>query len=229
MSHDAGHLVIPKKFGCRRMKATFAVVATLLGMPVTHGFVSMPARTAALVASPPTAPSALLGASRSSSSSRARRGGRVVASMGVQLFGSQGSRSPLVNWYLYEISCEFEMAELSANPHPFGQIPCLKDGEARQAAVGRPSSPRCFRHRPRRVAFLNLNVRVRAVAARNAYLTVAGAATAGADWNWRRSRCSRAAQSCSTSRRSTVVSRRPRRSRRCAEGMHGAVTSPLYR
>lgn len=47
----------------------------------------------------------------------------------VELFGSQGSRSPLINWYLHEINCDFKMAERSSvNPHPFGQIPCLKDG-----------------------------------------------------------------------------------------------------
>ena len=32
--------------------------------------------------------------------------------MGVELFGSQGSRSPLVNWYLHELDTPFEMAPL---------------------------------------------------------------------------------------------------------------------
>jgi glutathione S-transferase len=48
--------------------------------------------------------------------------------MKVELFGSQGSRSPLVNWYLHELNVPFEMAPRERNPHPFGQIPCLKDG-----------------------------------------------------------------------------------------------------
>jgi hypothetical protein len=51
------------------------------------------------------------------------------AKMTVQLFGSQGSRSPLVNWYLYELKTPFQMAPRERNPHPFGQIPCLKDGD----------------------------------------------------------------------------------------------------
>jgi glutathione S-transferase len=33
-----------------------------------------------------------------------------------------------VNWYLFEIDTPFDMAPLERNPHPFGQIPCLKDG-----------------------------------------------------------------------------------------------------
>ena len=51
------------------------------------------------------------------------------AKMTVELFGSQGSRSPLVNWYLYELKTPFQMAPRERNPHPFGQIPCLKDGD----------------------------------------------------------------------------------------------------
>jgi hypothetical protein len=51
------------------------------------------------------------------------------AKMTVEVFGSQGSRSPLVNWYLYEIKTPFQMAPRERNPHPFGQIPCLKDGD----------------------------------------------------------------------------------------------------
>ena len=43
------------------------------------------------------------------------------------LFGSQGSRSPLVNWYLHELDIPFTMGNRIENPHPFGQIPCLKD------------------------------------------------------------------------------------------------------
>jgi len=52
------------------------------------------------------------------------------------LFGSQGSRSPLVNWYLYEIGQDFEMVDAARVdrsdpqfPHPFGKIPALQDGQ----------------------------------------------------------------------------------------------------
>jgi len=48
-------------------------------------------------------------------------------SMGLTLYGSQGSRSPLVNWGAYEMSVPIEMGDLSKNPHPFGQIPSLTD------------------------------------------------------------------------------------------------------
>ena len=46
----------------------------------------------------------------------------------MTLYGSQGSRSPLVNWAANELKLDLEMAsDLSRNPHPFGQIPCLTD------------------------------------------------------------------------------------------------------
>jgi len=48
-------------------------------------------------------------------------------SMSLTLYGSQGSRSPLVNWAAYELGLSFTMGDLSKNPHPFGQIPCLTD------------------------------------------------------------------------------------------------------
>jgi len=56
----------------------------------------------------------------------------------IKLFGSAGSRSPIVNWLLHEAKVDFEDAPISnpenaaANPHPFGQIPCLvpESGEA---------------------------------------------------------------------------------------------------
>lgn len=48
----------------------------------------------------------------------------------VVLYGSQGSRSPLVNWAMYELGVEFTMGDLGKNPHPFGQIPSLKVGDA---------------------------------------------------------------------------------------------------
>ena len=54
---------------------------------------------------------------------------RYRGTMTVELFGSQGSRSPMVNWYLYEIKTPFQMAPRERNPHPFGQLPCLKDGD----------------------------------------------------------------------------------------------------
>ena len=45
------------------------------------------------------------------------------------LFGSQGSRSPLVNWWLHELGVPFtpRPPHDSGNPHPFGQIPALLD------------------------------------------------------------------------------------------------------
>jgi len=52
------------------------------------------------------------------------------------LFGSQGSRSPLVNWYLFEIGQEFDPVDVRGVdrggpdfPHPFGAIPALRDGD----------------------------------------------------------------------------------------------------
>jgi len=50
---------------------------------------------------------------------------------GFTLYGSQGSRSPLVNWYLYERGIEFEVKEPRdvSNPHPFGQVPALRHGK----------------------------------------------------------------------------------------------------
>lgn len=47
--------------------------------------------------------------------------------MALTLYGSQGSRSPLVNWAAYELNLPLESGDLSKNPHPFGQIPCLTD------------------------------------------------------------------------------------------------------
>ena len=48
-------------------------------------------------------------------------------SMALTLYGSQGSRSPLVNWAANELNLSVEAGDLSQNPHPFGQIPCLTD------------------------------------------------------------------------------------------------------
>jgi len=47
---------------------------------------------------------------------------------GLTLFGSRGSRSPLIEWYLVEIDKEYSHEEGRAgNPNPFGQIPGLTD------------------------------------------------------------------------------------------------------
>eukprot|EP00550_Attheya_septentrionalis_P010424 CAMPEP_0198298722 /NCGR_PEP_ID=MMETSP1449-20131203/41904_1 /TAXON_ID=420275 /ORGANISM="Attheya septentrionalis, Strain CCMP2084" /LENGTH=261 /DNA_ID=CAMNT_0044000065 /DNA_START=38 /DNA_END=823 /DNA_ORIENTATION=+ len=51
-------------------------------------------------------------------------------SMSLKLYGSQGSRSPLVNWGAYELGLDLTMGNLGENPHPFGQIPCLVDTES---------------------------------------------------------------------------------------------------
>lgn len=45
------------------------------------------------------------------------------------LYGSQGSRSPLCNWGAYELGLPLVMGDLSKNPHPFGQVPCLLSNE----------------------------------------------------------------------------------------------------
>lgn len=47
----------------------------------------------------------------------------------MTLFGSQGSRSPLVNWGALEMGLPLTMGNLMMNPHPFKQIPCLTDDE----------------------------------------------------------------------------------------------------
>lgn len=61
-----------------------------------------------------------------------------VALRALQLYGSQGSRSPLVNWYLEELGQEYQMIDVAtvdrtapAFPHPFGQIPALADGDVK--------------------------------------------------------------------------------------------------
>jgi len=48
---------------------------------------------------------------------------------GLTLYGSQGSRSPLVNWGAGEVGLSLTMGNLAVNPHPFGQIPCLTDDD----------------------------------------------------------------------------------------------------
>jgi hypothetical protein len=51
----------------------------------------------------------------------------MSSSSGLTLYGSQGSRSPLVNWGASEVGVSITMGNLQNNPHPFGQIPCLTD------------------------------------------------------------------------------------------------------
>lgn len=45
----------------------------------------------------------------------------------MTLYGSQGSRSPLVNWGAFEVDVALTMGNLMMNPHPFKQIPSLTD------------------------------------------------------------------------------------------------------
>ena len=73
-----------------------------------------------------------LGSSSSSSSSdrRTRLALAATTKTGLTLYGSQGSRSPLVNWGAHEVGVPITMApSLQENPHPFKQIPCLVDDE----------------------------------------------------------------------------------------------------
>lgn len=51
----------------------------------------------------------------------------TALSMTVTLYGHPGTRSPLINWACHELGVDFSMGDLSQNPHPFGQIPCLTD------------------------------------------------------------------------------------------------------
>jgi glutathione S-transferase len=53
----------------------------------------------------------------------------TTLSMALTLYGSPGSRSPLVNWAAHELNLPLVAGDLSKNPHPFGQIPCLTDDE----------------------------------------------------------------------------------------------------
>ena len=45
----------------------------------------------------------------------------------VVLYGSQQTRSPLVNWYLLEAKIPFTQKSPRPSNHPFGQIPFLTD------------------------------------------------------------------------------------------------------
>lgn len=46
---------------------------------------------------------------------------------GLTLYGSQQTRSPLVNWYLEEKSIPFTQKAPRPSGHPFGQTPFLTD------------------------------------------------------------------------------------------------------
>ena len=59
-------------------------------------------------------------ARRSSSSS-------ISMDSGLTLYGSQQTRSPLVNWYLEEKSIPFTQKAPRPSAHPFGQTPFLTD------------------------------------------------------------------------------------------------------
>jgi glutathione S-transferase len=52
-----------------------------------------------------------------------------TALMAATLYGHPGTRSPLVNWGAFEVGFDITMGDLSKNPHPFGQIPCLTDDD----------------------------------------------------------------------------------------------------
>ena len=69
------------------------------------------------------------GAQTSSATSYSVAPSSTALPMAKVLYGSQGSRSPLCNWGAYELDVPIEMGDLSRNPHPFGQIPCLVDEE----------------------------------------------------------------------------------------------------
>ena len=51
----------------------------------------------------------------------------AVCSALIKLYGSQQTRSPLINWYLYEDKIPFEQKPPRPNNHPFSQVPFLED------------------------------------------------------------------------------------------------------
>jgi glutathione S-transferase len=53
----------------------------------------------------------------------------AAAVTGPTLYGHPGTRSPLIHWAALELGVALTMAaDLRDNPHPFGQLPCLADG-----------------------------------------------------------------------------------------------------
>ncbi|KAL7455224.1 hypothetical protein ACHAWC_007685 [Mediolabrus comicus] len=69
-------------------------------------------------------------------------------SMALTLYGSPGSRSPLVNWAANELDLSLESGDLSKNPHPFGQIPCLTDDNDVLSWANASLDPICFLETP---------------------------------------------------------------------------------
>ena len=60
----------------------------------------------------------------------------MMPSKPLKIYGSQGSRSPLVNWCCHELALPFNVVPKdSSNPHPFGQIPCLVDENTESSPV----------------------------------------------------------------------------------------------
>ena len=75
-----------------------------------------------------------LRASQSRLPAMRRTGSRPGLSMGLKIYGNQGTRSPLVNWYCAEIGAPYEQIDAtrvdrssSDYPHPFGSIPAASD------------------------------------------------------------------------------------------------------
>ena len=104
--------------------------AALLGGHLAT-FARLPPRRQPRRRSRPVAPAPFLGLG-----GKAARGGDASnATSGVTLWGSPGSRSPLVDWYLHELDVPFDAKSPGDpnNPHPFGQIPALRDGEVEVA------------------------------------------------------------------------------------------------
>ena len=67
----------------------------------------------------------------------------AAGSQSLVLYGSSGSRSPLVNWYLHELALPFEERQPRdpGNPHPFGQIPALRDTSKCACSMPTVSAP----------------------------------------------------------------------------------------
>jgi len=57
----------------------------------------------------------------------AKQSSTTALNMGLTIYGHPGSRSPLVNWACLELGVKYEMGDLSKNPHPFKQLPCMTD------------------------------------------------------------------------------------------------------
>jgi glutathione S-transferase len=97
-----------------------------------EGFVAVPRHTAFTPATTISSISLSMSTSSSSSSSSAttEEQEKVPSSSTLTLYGHPGTRSPLVNWALFELGInDFVMGDLSKNPHPFKKIPCLTDND----------------------------------------------------------------------------------------------------